>query len=298
MGASKQQVCRDKDPKKAATSRRETSECRVIDSKESGNSFRITMQCPQGTAVLEQTYNAARTEYKGSMKMNTKDGEMTMTMAGRRIGACDAQKARDETSAKVAAMKEQGKKAQAEAAVVMARSRDEQIKQCSAALDTMSYRGFSLWGQCDKNKASCDQMMQDAEMKKAGIACQANVAEYCKRFQTPAGFYKAKGDEQGAQACKVSVATLKPQLCQRALKEESLPYLGRYCQVEGKPLAQQHCIGRSYTSKTKDKYSEFCMEYLAAHGLEGSSKPPATQAEKAKESVNQGLNKLRGLFSK
>jgi Protein of unknown function (DUF3617) len=115
MGSSTQRVCRDKDPKKEPASRRDMEGCKVTDMKESGNRFTITMTCPQGTAVIDQTYNAARTEYKGTMRMTSRDGDMTMDMSGRKVGSCDAKKARAEMDAGTAAMRQQAAKPQADA---------------------------------------------------------------------------------------------------------------------------------------------------------------------------------------
>ena len=90
MGGSTQRICRDKDPRKEAASRKDMEGCKVTDMKESGSRFTITMTCPQGTAVIDQTYNAARTEYKGTMRMTSRDGDMTMDMSGRKVGSCTA----------------------------------------------------------------------------------------------------------------------------------------------------------------------------------------------------------------
>jgi hypothetical protein len=94
MGAMKQQVCQDKDPRKQGPQGPDMENCKVTDVKESGTRITVTMTCPRGKAVIDRTYNAARTEYKGTMKMASRDGEMTMDMSGRKIGTCDARKAR------------------------------------------------------------------------------------------------------------------------------------------------------------------------------------------------------------
>lgn len=285
MGGATQRVCRDKDPKKEPASRKDMEGCKVTDMKESGNRFTMTMACPQGTAVIDQTYNAARTEYKGTMRMTSRDGEMTMNMSGRKVGSCDAAKARAEMAASAAAMQQQANKAQADANAMMQRSKDEQAKQCRTALDNM-----------------------DANFIKLVAACKPQQAEFCKRYQTPEGFLKAKGSEQAAEMCGVDRDRLQTSLCARAVKEEHLPYLGRYCPVEAKPYAQQHCAGRDFTSAPRDKYSEFCRAYLANRELQepGASasapQPAGSQADKAKQAVTdgvqQGINKIKGLFGR
>ena len=74
---------------------RGSEKCKMTDFKQTGNKVTMTMACPDGTAVVENTYNAAHTEYNGTVKMTTKHGDMTMTMAGRKVGSCDAQAASD-----------------------------------------------------------------------------------------------------------------------------------------------------------------------------------------------------------
>jgi hypothetical protein len=242
----------------------------------------MTMTCPQGTMVIDQTYNSARTEYKGTMKMTSREGDMTMNMSGRKVGSCDAKQARAEQNAQIAAMQQQGKKAQADADATMA-------KHCRTALDNMEATSLTMLPQCKPNQA-----------------------EYCKRYQTLDGFLKAKGDEKGAQLCNVARAPLQSSLCARAVKQEHLPFLGRFCPVEGKAYAQQHCAGRDFTSAPQDKYTQFCRSYLANRDLEdsgsasgtASGQQPAapTKTEKAKQAVTdgvqQGINKLKGLFGR
>src|SRR5213078_2739458 len=89
----KQRVCTEKGDNKKVMQGKDSSKCKVADLKESGNKVTMTMQCAEGTMVMENTYNAAHTEYNGSMKMKSKDGEFAMTMSGKKLGACDVQAA-------------------------------------------------------------------------------------------------------------------------------------------------------------------------------------------------------------
>lgn len=275
MGSQTQRVCLDKDPKKEATGRPDMQGCKIDDMKQSGHRMTMTMTCPQGKMYMERTYNAARTEYKGTMRMTTREGEMTMTMTGRKVGACDAQQARREQAAQVAAIQQQAKKAQADSDAAIAR-------HCRTALDNMDVTSLGMLPQCKPSQA-----------------------EYCKRYQTLDGFLKAKGDEKGAQLCNVARDPLQAKLCSQAVKQEHLPFLGRFCPVEGKALAQQHCAGRDFTSAPRDKYTQFCRSYLANRDLEpapAAQGPAPTQADKAKQAVTdgvqQGINKLKGLFGR
>jgi hypothetical protein len=176
-------------------------------------------------------------------------------------------------------MQQQGKKAQADADAAMA-------KHCRTALDNMDATSLGMLPQCKPNQA-----------------------EFCKRYQTLDGFLKAKGDDKAAQLCNVAREPLQASLCARAVKQEHLPFLGRFCPVEGKAYAQQHCAGRDFTSAPQDKYTQFCRSHLANRDLDGGApssaaeqRPAPTQGEKAKQAVTdgvqQGINKLKGLFGR
>src|SRR5438046_5794338 len=109
--------------------------------------------------------------------------------------------------------------------------------------------------------------------KEVADSCTARQTEFCKRYQTESGFIKAKADRSVAQMCGVSVDAVKGSLCPAAAQKESLEFLGRYCPVEAKPVAQQHCAGRDFTalraSRGKgDKYSAFCYAYLSNSQLQ------------------------------
>ena len=250
---------------------------------------------------FEQTFNAARTEYKQTMKMQTRDGEMTMSSTGRKVGSCDAQQARKKQDQQIAAMQRQGDAAVAQGQAQMAKFESDEIKKCTAALEGMNAQGFGVFAQCSTQKGSCDSVAQMAP--KAAKACTANTAEYCKRYRTMDGFLKAKGDETGARMCGLSRQQVAASHCPRAQKSENLAYLGRYCLAEAKPIAEQHCVGRSYTSAAGGKYGDFCTAYLAQAGIEqpaGAAQPEAKQDAKSKvtEGVTQGINKLKGLFGR
>jgi hypothetical protein len=226
-----------------------------------------------------------------------------MSSTGRKVGSCDAQQARAKQDQQVAAMQRQSDAAVAQSQAQMAKLESDQVKQCTSALDGMNARGFGLYAQCSTQKGTCDSMAQGTP--KAYKACTANTAEYCKRYRTMEGFLKAKGDEAGAQMCGVSREQVAASHCPRAQKAENLEYLGRYCLAEAKPLAEQHCVGRGYTSQVRDKYSDFCSAYLAQAGIEEQPRAAAARAPETKdakpsvsEGVSQGINKLKGLFGR
>src|SRR5882672_6560860 len=228
MGARTNKVCTEKGDAKKAMSQG-NDKCKVTDFKQSGNSVHMAMSCPDGNAVLDTTYNTARTEYKGTMKMTSKHGDMTMTMAGRKVGTCDAQQAKSERDAKTAAMVQQGQKNQAQANAMIAKSNDMQMAECQAAVDTMQMQRLGMYARCDQSGGACQTMLSNEQAKPVATKCMASQAEFCKRYQTMDGFLKANGDEEAARMCKLSRPQLIASGCPRAAQTEQLAYLGKFC---------------------------------------------------------------------
>lgn len=302
MGGQTQRVCQGDDPERRAASDKDQKDCKVTDKKQTATRTTITLQCKQGTMTVDQQYNAARTEFKGSIRMTSKDGDFNMNTTGRKVGACNVQQAAKERDEKMAGMKSQIAAAQAKGAAASRQYADTQIKQCATALDNMQWSGFGVYSQCyRKSDANCKSSMDASNQMSPEIAksCNARVAEFCRRYQTQEGFLKAKADENAAQMCGVTTASVKAAQCPKAAQTESLAFLGSYCPVEAKPLAQQHCAGRDYTSKLGGKYGQFCQAYLANADFE---KPQQSQAQKAtdqvKQGVSKGIDKLKGFFGR
>ena len=300
MGAMTHQMCQDRDPAKQSMQGQNMEKCRILDRKQSGNTFTMTVQCPDGTAVIEQTYNAARTEYKGSMRM----GDMVMNMSGRKVGSCDAQQARRQQNEQHAAAKAQIDKSQADHAAYVKRTQEEAIHSCTQAVQTMDIGQLGAWGKCNEQPEIC-KGYASAGMDPGGRAekaCSASRAQLCARFQTPDGLVRARDFESTAKFCGLDAEAVKASMCPKA---EPSAFLGRYCPVEAKPLAQQHCAGRNFTamraSSSTDKYGPFCDAYLAHSSLEDtktqSSRTPPAQPS-VKQGVEQGINKLKGLFGR
>jgi hypothetical protein len=316
MGGNTQRVCQDKDPRKQVPPGENAEKCKVSDAKQSGNKTSVTVSCPDGTMLIENTYNAARTEYKGTMRMSGSQGDMTMTMSGRKVGSCDASAERAKREQQVAAVQQQVAQGQE----LMRQQNEMQIRQCAEAVQTMQYGKFGLWGQCRQHGDQCKAMAKDPSTKPVATACMARQGEYCKRYRTEAGFLLAKADRRAAEACGLSVDQVKADLCPGAAKKESLAFLGRYCPVEAKPFAEKHCAGRDFTALRAaggkgDKYDDFCLAHLSRASLaaspesdeepqqqgsqqQGSQQQLPNPADAVQEGVTQGINKLRGLFGR
>jgi hypothetical protein len=310
MGAMTQQVCQEKSSKKPALGDR-MENCQVTDFRESGNRITMTVRCPDSTAQIEHTYNAARTEYKGVMKMKSKEGDMTMTTSGRRVGSCDAKVARKKQADEQAAIKSKMDESMAQSAAQMKQMQDDAIRGCNEAPETMEVAKLGMWAQCREQPQLCQANEQLDPGGRAKKACAAGSAKLCARYQTPEGYLKAKGSPATAKYCGVDAQAVKTSLCPKAGKSgDALLFLGRYCPVEAKPIAEQHCAGRDYTAmraaadKPKDKYHDFCLAYLANADLEEAprserkAKPAAKPTEALQKGVSEGINKLKGLFGR
>jgi hypothetical protein len=222
---------------------------------------------------------------------------MTMAMSGRKVGACDATAEREKQQQQMAAIQGQAAQAQAE----VKKANEAQIRQCAEAAQNMDYGKLGMYGQCREHGELCKAMMGSPETRPVASACIARQAEYCRRYRTEDGFLKAKADPKAAEACGLSVDQVKADLCPGAAQKESLAFLGRYCLAEAKPFAERHCAGRDFTAlRAKggkgDKYDDFCMAYLSNASLAKGDR--TNPAEAVGETINQGINKLRGLFGR
>lgn len=308
MGTRTTQVCSEKgDPKSALTRSPDMEKCKLSDYRESGNRITMTVSCPEGTGTVDNTYNAARSEYKGTMTMRSREGTMTVQMAGRRVGDCDAQQARAEREATAAVATRQHAQGQA----MLTQFEQTQIKECTAAVDTMQMQRLGMYARCESSPSYCDSMVKSEATRNVAKACMAKAREFCERYQTMDGFLKANASDEAAAMCKLSRQQVAASHCPRALQSENLTYLGRFCPAEARPLAQQHCAGRRFTAAEGGKYAEFCTAYLAQASLEPQAAEPASPKpapelrsldeqvqDKVKQGVKQGLDRLKGLFGR
>ena len=307
MGGMTSRVCQAKGTTQVMP---EQEKCKIADQKRSGNRTTLTVVCPDSRAVIEQTYNAAGTEFKGTMRMTGSQGDMTMAMSGRKVGSCDATAERKKRDAQMASIQQQHDQTQA----MLRKERDTQIAQCNEAVQNMDYGKLGPYGMCKQagHAEYCKAMSDNPDTKPVATACMARQAEFCKRYRTEDGFIKAKADPKVAEACGTSTEEVKAALCPGAAQKESLLFLGRYCPVEAKPLAQKHCAGRDFTALRAsggkgDKYDAFCYAYLSNASLAArdpqdaraqSASPLPDPAKAVTDGVTQGINRLRGLFGR
>ena len=301
----------------------EKSKCTISNLRHTPTRVTYDIRCegnPPTTGSAEYSFEANRTRMKGTMRMVTKDGEMTMQMTGRKVGACDVAEHRK------AQMKPfEDAKRQSDAAMKQA---DEQaIKGCRQDLDKMQ-PGFGLVGMC----ASGDQNYCAPNLTSPAVktACTADLNEFCKRYQTRDGLLKIGSRKETldrvGKMCKQPVANVRARLCPAAVRDDALRFVALQCPVEAKAIAAKECGGRSFTVAQGSKYGEFCGAYrgtLADSGDDDApspsatsrpaaakpasqpqqsstpQQPPASQpGDAASQAIQEGLGRLKGLFGR
>lgn len=287
MPANKQQVCSPKNkPEAQGLPDNKDNQCEMYDLKTTGSTTSWKMRCqgnPPTTGNAEITYQG-KESYRGQMAMKTGSDEMTMKMAGRRVGtACDA-----------GAVKKQVAAIQAESAKTME-------AQCKGAVDSMAPYYFTASSpyKCDAKykKQFCDRVKTEDGYDKIAPTLDPKVAQSMGGMGMDAA--------QLGTLCGLSVETTRVELCNKALASESLVFVGRNCPAEGKDLAVRECAGRGYTTPVAKKYADFCSAY-ARHGLLAGQAPagdaaaeaakPQTPGQKAGDAIDAGKKKLRSIM--
>jgi hypothetical protein len=285
------------------------SKCTISNLRQSPNRVTYDIKCegkPPTTGSADYAFEANRTRVKGTMRMVTPDGEMTMQMSGRKVGACDVAEHRK------AQMKPfEDAKRQSDAALKQADA--DATKACRQDLEKMQ-PGFGVVGACARrDDADCRSMMASAPGRKA---CTADLNEFCKRYQTRDGLLKIgtarQTLDQVGRMCGVPVASVRTKLCPAAVKDDALRFVALQCPAEAKLIAAKECGGRSFTVAQGSKYGEFCGAYrgtLADAGNDEPSRPAQQQAKPAEpakpaaadpasQAIQEGLGRLKGLFGR
>ena len=258
MGGSKNRVCTEKGDRKKAMQSKGSEKCKVTDFKESGNKVTLTMECPDGTAVMETTYNAARTEYNGTMNMKSKRGDMTMTMAGKKLGACDLQVAQQDRADTAAAAKQMSADMAAMTAKMNAdmEANKQQVfakmkAGCDSAVTKMEYQDLAV-ALCDGKDPAlahgthCLAKNSKSEKERQGFSqyalppenqafCEAKKKEFCGNLQTEAGFTKA------AKAEHVTSETNDEGKRKATPAAERIPASSAYCGLKSATIATNLC---------------------------------------------------------
>lgn len=322
--AQTQQVCQGQNFDRTPGEERDRSKCTITNMKQTPTRITYDIKCegnPPTTGKADYSFEANRTRMKGTMRMVTKDGEMTMQLTGRKVGTCDPVESRRAQQKQVDDMKKQ-------AADMQKQGDDQQIKACRQDLDKMQ-PGFGLVGMCaggDKNY--CSPNLTTPAVR---TACTADMNEFCKRYQTRDGLLKIgtrkETLDRTGKMCKQPVASVRARLCPAAVKDDALRFVALHCPAEAKVIAARECGGRSFTVAQGSKYGEFCGAYrgtLADSGDDDAPSPSATSrpasaksaqpqpssppqpqqpsapqpADAASQAIQEGLGKLKGLFGR
>lgn len=286
MPAQTSQVCKkkgDRDASKTGTRDRD-SDCKVVDSKQSGNKSTWKMVCTKPNAMTmvgDVTYNGD--SYQGTMKVTGSDMDMTQNMSGKKIGSCTY----EDPGKKVEAMQAQSKAA-------IAKECDKQIE---------SLRPMMIFG--------------GANLSEESLFCKDRKADFCARatkvapqMRDPAGFAEANRKypewRDAMKACGTDPAMVIAPVCKAAVDKKDWTFVSENCPVEGRAVALQNCAGMDYTAAMSSPYKEVCQKYgadLAKKKVaddKAKSEPAAKPAAESKpgvgDTVKEGAKSLKKLL--
>ncbi|MEW6313382.1 MAG: DUF3617 family protein [Pseudomonadota bacterium] len=323
MPAQASKICipkgKEKDPNQALPGDRN---CKMSDVKVSGNRMSWKMSCEGENPMSgsgEMIYGADT--YSGKVKMHSRDGDMTMTYDGKRIGKCDAaEERRRMEEVALAPMKEASEKQRVECGKLL----EEGGKALVGGYSQFIYPGTPC---ADMKKSMCDKVRvqsSDYAVYRELAASEKNAVEMRKQMGE-------KAPRALSVECGIDMGKAERAICQKAKDEGRYGFLAANCPGEAQALAKQHCEawGRDYTSDHDNQYAPICARYsknksryevvtddeAADEGNADSgsligklfgSKPKDAAAEQKEEKTGAGDNpagavldgakKLKGLF--
>ncbi len=295
MPAQTSQVCKvkgDRDPSKTGD---KGSDCKVVDSKQSGNRSTWKAVCTKPDAMTmlgDVTYGGDR--YQGTIKVTGSDMDMTQNISGKKIGNCTYE--------------DPGKK--------IAQAQAKMQAQSQAMIDK----------ECDKQVEDLQPTMivGGAGIPPESMMCKHRKADLCSRaskvaqqMRDPAAF--ADGNRkyphwrEAMQACAIDPATVSGPVCKVAVDKKDWYFVSENCPTEGRVIAQQKCTGMDYSAVMSSPYKQICQTYgadLAKKKVaddkakaEPATKPAAKSEAKPEakpsvgDSVKDGANKLKKLLN-
>ena len=292
-------VCIEKgkqnDPSRAVPTDKK-QDCKTTDVKMSGNKSTWKMVCTGKDAMTGSgEMTSGNGSYNGKMQMHSKDGDMNMSYAGKRIGTCDY--ATENPSAKANAMIAQHQAA----------SEQERVKECKQALDENSYGHFL--------KPDCS-WAKDAQSKKmcSGMACPDMRPQMCDRLSkkmsaSDEGYVDVAEHKEArklALECGLPFEKATRAYCKRQLDAKDYKQLADYCDKEAKPLFDKYCAGRDYTAAMDSGYGPICQRYGKWKNADGEDAPADGQNKPASDgksnssnpakSILDGAKSLKGMF--
>jgi hypothetical protein len=243
MPATTQKVCTAKTWSEPPGGNADKS-CETLEFKNSATTTTWKVRCagpPAMTGEGEIT-RSGPDAYKGTMKLSSPDGAMTMKLSGRRVGDCD----RGESNREIAQLRG---KIEAQAAAAQGQAAAAQATMCKGAVDAMDLRTMKAYASVCAGTPLKDQFC-------ARLSTQEGFQLVCDR---PADSGNSLAD--AASYCGKNADALKKPICEEALKTPSFELLGKCCPVQARELALQECAGRKYTALAGSKYQSFCLSY-------------------------------------
>lgn len=239
--------------------------CETYDVRQTPMSASWKTRCkgnPPTTGSGEIAYQG-RDRYTGTIVMTMGKDTMTMKLAGRRLGECDAGENKRAAAA-----------AQQQAAAAQKAGAESLDKMCGDAVTRMQ------------------PMLLKPE---ANMGCNPkHREEFCAKFKQPEGFAKVQTagspgktpmDDAG-KLCGVDPAAMRTSLCKAAEADESMGFLASACIGHGNPpwgakIAARECAGRTFTSPAAPKYRGFCSAYARKGLMKGDVQADADDAPEA-----------------
>jgi hypothetical protein len=280
------QVCKikgDRDPSKTAD---KGSDCKVVDSKQSGNRSTWKAVCTKPDAMTmlgDVTYGGDR--YQGTIKVTGSDMDMTQNISGKKIGNCTY----EDPAKKVAQMQAQS---QAQSQAMIDKECDKQIDDLQPAM-----------------------ILGAAGIPPESMICKHRKANFCSRaakvaqqMRDPAAF--ADGNRKypnwrdAMQGCGTDPATVSGPICKVAVDKKDWYFVSENCPVEGRVIAQQNCTGMDYTAVMSSPYKQICQKYgadlakkkVAGEKAQTETPAPKSDKDKAVDAVKDGASKLKSLL--
>jgi hypothetical protein len=282
--------------------------CTVTDMHRSGNKQTAHMHCTTKGGDMDgdmEMESLGPDHYRMAMHMKMAQGSMDMNTEGQKLGGeCDAGELKRKGEAIVA----QAKQAQAQSDKLMADQCHQAAQRVDLGIFTVKSSPCTdpadktlLCGTAQGYKGFGDLLAQD---RYAHNASANNFAkEQANRLADTGAF------------CGFQPEALRNKLCNTAERDDQLVFLAEHCPVQAAPLAKAQCAGRGYTGAmaVAAKYRGFCGALHSGEGANGDGgaagdgtaqeppKPqdppkPQTQSEKAKDAIEKGKAKLKGLF--
>jgi Protein of unknown function (DUF3617) len=291
MPAMTQKICKKKGSGQESDSLPLEKDCKVTDSKRSGNKYLYKFACDGKDGKYSgsgETETLGKDAYRGKMKSSgVREGEafdMSTTFSGKRAGNCT--------------WEDPGK----------------QVKEAQAQSNAMIAK------ECDKFVAELQPMMifGGKDMPPDMLMCKdrrkdfcANASKVAKTMGNAAGLKAAAGKyehwREAMTACGTDPATISGPVCKDMVGKKDWAFVNTYCTTESAELRKAHCAGRDYTTVDAN-YREMCAQLggLSEGRSYTSSAPsaenakPATAAKPAepakpttKDKLKEGTDKLK-----